>query len=107
MGNKVYAADTLAQGVDVFVHNLKHSSEGLSALIINTRDSEFSFEIQSNANQYLLTADELLTKTVKLNGEALRLTPDDTLPEIKGKEIKEGEVIIPAHSIMFLSFNSK
>ncbi len=104
MGNKVYEADTLAQGVDVFVHNLKGSSDGLAALIVNTRESNFSFEIPSDAEQYLLTADELITKTVKLNGQVLELNPDDTLPEIKSKELDAGEVSLPGQSIMFLSF---
>jgi hypothetical protein len=107
MGTTVYDADTLAQGVDVFVHNLKNSSEGLSVMIINIRALDFSFVIPSEAEQYLLTANELITKTVKLNGKVLELNPDDTLPEIKGEKTAAGEVVIPAQGIMFLSFDGK
>jgi hypothetical protein len=57
-------------------HNLKNSSQGLSALVINTRDSDFTFEIPSKAEKYLVTADELVTKKVKLNGRVLKLKPD-------------------------------
>jgi len=105
MGTKVFDADTLANGIDVFIHNLKHSSNGLAALVINTRDSDFTFVVPSEAKQYLLSANELITKTVKLNGKVLKLNPDGSMPEINGKEINSGEISIPAHSIMFITFS--
>jgi len=104
MGTKVYNADALDNGIDVFIHNLKHSSDGLAALVINTRDSEFTFEVPTEAKQYLLSADELITKNVMLNGQTLKLNPDGSLPEIIGKEMSAGKVNMPAQSIMFLSF---
>lgn len=104
MGTKVYDADTLSKGVDVFIHNLKHSSDGFAALVINSNKSDFTFEVPTDAKQYLISADELLTKTVKLNGQVLELNPDDSLPEIIGKELNAGEVNIPAQSIMFITF---
>ncbi len=55
--------------------------------------------------QYLLTADEILSKVAKLNGEVLKLKPDDTLPEIQGMDVQAGELMMPSKSIMFLTFN--
>jgi hypothetical protein len=104
MGTKVYDAILPVDGVDVFAHNLKGSKGGLAVLIVNPKDSECSVDIPANAEQYLLTADELQTKTIKLNGTVLKLNSNETLPEIKGKKIKAGEVQLPAHSILFLSF---
>lgn len=104
MGTKVYDAILPVDGVDIFAHNLKGSKNGRAVLIVNPKDSECSINIPANAEQYLLTADELQTKTVKLNGSVLKLNADDTLPEIKGLKVKAGEVQIPAHSILFLSF---
>lgn len=103
MGTKVYDVTLPIDGVDVFAHNLKGSKDGLAVLIVNPKDTECSVNIPSKAEQYLLTADELQTKTVKLNGTVLKLNSDDTMPEIKGKKIKAGEVLLPAHSILFLS----
>lgn len=103
MGTKVYDVVLPIDGVDVFAHNLKGSKDGLAVLIVNPKDTECSINIPVKAEQYLLTTDELQTKTVKLNGTVLKLNPDDTMPEIKGKKIKAGEVLLPAHSIMFLS----
>lgn len=104
MGTKVYDAVIPTDKVDVFAHNLKNSSKGIAVLIINPKDAECSVNIPANAEQYLLTADELQTKIVKLNGTVLELKQDDTLPEIKGQKVKAGEVQIPAHGILFLTF---
>ncbi|QGY46174.1 hypothetical protein GM418_21645 [Maribellus comscasis] len=103
MGTEVYDAGITAEGIDVFIHNLK-GEKGYTALIVNPKDVETSIEIPADAEQYLLTADELLTKTVKLNGEVLELTPDETLPDVSGKKIKKGETLVPPHSIQFLAF---
>jgi len=107
MGTKVYDAGTLKEGVDIFAHNLKGSNGGMAVLVVNTLDTESSIVIPSTAEQYLLTADgeELQTKKVKLNGEVLKLNSDESLPKIEGGKIKAGEIQIPPHSILFLSFN--
>jgi hypothetical protein len=107
MGTKVYDGTSLHGGLDVFVHDLKQIPGGYAVLVVNPKDSESVLEIPSGAEQYLLTADELLTKTVTLNGEILQLASDDILPEIKGKKIKAGQVRIPPHSILFLAFENR
>jgi heparanase 1 len=103
MGSKVFDACILTDGVDIFAHSLKISSKGIAVLIVNSKDSECSIEIPAKAEKYLLTADELQSKTIKLNGEELKLNSDETLPDIKGEKIKVGEVQLPPHSILFLS----
>jgi heparanase len=103
MGTRVFEAGILTDGVDVFAHSLKNSSKGIAVLIVNPIDSECSVEIPAKAVKYLLTADDLQTKTIKLNGEVLKLKSDETLPEIKGEKIKAGDVLLPPHSILFLS----
>ena len=104
MGNQVFEGGSIEDGVDIFVHNLKNKSKGKASLILNTNDKATSITIPSAAKQYLLTADELLTKKVKLNGIALNMTANDEVPTIKGKKIKKGTVELPAHSVMFLTF---
>lgn len=103
MGTEVYNALSVESGVDVFVHNLKGKKKGKTVLIVNTNDKVSSMIIPSSAKQFTLTAEELLTKKVKLNGEELRLNNDE-LPTISGRSIKKGNIELPAHSIMFLAF---
>ncbi|WP_221393761.1 hypothetical protein [Dyadobacter sp. NIV53] len=104
MGTQVFDGGSLTPGVDIFAHNLKNSTDGKAILILNTNDSATQITIPTGAEQYLLTADELLTKKVKLNGTELALTPKDEIPVIKGKKVKPGKLEMPAHSIMFLTF---
>ncbi len=104
MGTQVYEAGTLAQGVDIFVHNLKGKPQGRAALILNTTDKATSINLPASAKIYALTADELLTKKVKLNGKELKLTEQDALPIIKGEDAKAGSIQIPARSILFIAF---
>ena len=105
MGKQVYDAQALADGPDIFVHNLKNTSDGFAVLLVNPEEAETSFQIPTNAVQYLLTADDILSKEVKLNGEVLQLNPDDSLPEIQGKSVQAGELVMPSKSIMFLTFS--
>jgi len=105
MGKQVYNAQALVDGPDLFVHNLKNTSDGYAVLLVNTAETETSFQIPADAIQYLLTADDILSKEVRLNGEVLKLKPDNTLPEIQGKNVQAGELVMPSQSIMFLTFS--
>lgn len=106
MGTKVYDAGIQDAGVDIFAHNLKKSTNGFAVLAINPQDVEAHLTIPSTAEQYLLTADELETKTIKLNGEELSLTKNGELPDINGKKINPGKIKLPPYSIVFLTFNN-
>jgi len=103
MGADVYEAAYTEAGVDIFVHNLKGKKNGKAVLILNTNAKATSVAIPAGAKQYTLTADELMTKKVKLNGVELRLNGDE-IPAIMGRNVKKGNVELPAHSIMFLTF---
>ncbi|MEP7111100.1 MAG: hypothetical protein ABI760_24095 [Ferruginibacter sp.] len=105
MGTDVYDAGSSTPGVDIFVHSLKKKPGGMALLVVNTLDTAAVFTIPSNAEQFMLTASELQTKEIQLNGKDLALTATDELPFIKGKAIGSGVIQIPAHSITFLTFN--
>lgn len=107
MGTRVFDAGIASDGVDLFAHSLKNSSKGIAVLIVNTNDSDYSICIPSPAELFMLTADELQTKKVKLNGKVLELTENGELPVINGTEVKAGEIQLPSHSIVFLSFKTK
>ncbi|MBL7818835.1 MAG: hypothetical protein JNL70_27800 [Saprospiraceae bacterium] len=104
MGTQVYESGSLAAGLDVFVHNLKGKPNKKAVLILNTNDKATSVNIPTKAKQYLLTADALLTKKVKLNGVELKMTATDEVPTLVGKNVKKGNIDLPAHSIVFLTF---
>ena len=105
MGTKVYNPELPTEGPDIFIHNLKNSKEGFAVMVVNPENRESFIEIPAKAEKYLLTADEILSKSVRLNGEILRLNSNDTLPEIKGEKMKAGKIEIPGQSILFLTFS--
>ncbi|WP_346860845.1 hypothetical protein [uncultured Draconibacterium sp.] len=107
MGTQVYESGFQSPNADVFVHNLKNSKEGFALLFVNPTKEEIEIEVPDDAKQYLLTADDILSKNVKLNGRELRLTTGDELPKIEGKNIKAGTVQLPPQGIMFLTIEKK
>lgn len=105
MGNQVYDAGSLEDGLYIYAHNQKNQPKGKTILVINTNKTASTLTIPTDANQYLLTAEELVTKKVSLNGKELKLLENDELPAIKGVKVKKGTIEIPAYGIMFLTFN--
>ena len=105
MGTEVYDAGSSTPGVDLFIHNLKKEQDGRALLIVNTLNTSAAVNVPSVAEQYTLTAKELQSKKIQLNGQELSLTANDQLPVIKGKTIKAGVVQIPPYSITFLTFS--
>ncbi|MCB0688532.1 MAG: hypothetical protein KDC53_18460, partial [Saprospiraceae bacterium] len=104
MGNEVYESNALRPGVDMFIHNKKGKKKGKTVLILNTLNESTMISLPASAKQYLLTADELLTKKINLNGEELQLRVNDALPDIKGTTVKKGDLSLPPYSIVFLTF---
>jgi hypothetical protein len=104
MGPEVYDAGHGKAGVYLFAHNLKGEKDGRCLLVINTNKDAIPIHIPSKAKQYTLTSKKLQGTTVQLNGQKLKLTDHDELPEIEGKEIEAGTVRLPARSLTFITF---
>ena len=88
MGTDVYNAGSSKTGLDIFLHSLKKKTGGMTMLVVNALNTASFVSIPSNAEPFTLTAHELQTKKVQLNGEDLVLTENDELPVIKGKAVK-------------------
>jgi len=103
MGTEVYEAGDGVPGVYLFAHDMKGHEGGITLLVINTNKTSATVAIPSNAQQYTLTSAELQGKTVKLNGQELKLDGNDELPVLNGSSIKAGKVTLPATSISFFT----
>jgi hypothetical protein len=106
MGTVVLDAGSTSQpGVYLFAHNMPGTTDRVTLLVINTnRTNPVTINIPNDANQYTLTADTLEAEQLKLNGELLKLTANDELPELKGKAVKPANVVLPITSISFFTF---
>ena len=106
MGTTVLDAGTSpSPGVYVFAQCLRDHPGGVAVLAINTdRTQERKIDVPVDAERYSLTAPELLSRRVQLNGAELKLRADDALPEFKGEDAKAGKISMAPVSITFLAF---
>jgi len=89
----------------LYAHCLRDRPGGVALLAINAdKDSEQRLQLPLSADGYTLTAAELTSSTIDLNGKRLDLGPDDVLPVLRGDTVPSGTVAIAPASIMFLAF---
>ena len=72
-------------------------------IINNSKTEETVIDFEKEAKVYLLSADEIRSKDIKLNGKVLELGIDDELPEIEASICEEGKVIMPPVSAAFVA----
>ncbi len=91
------------EGAHVFAYDRKDNKDGYVYMIINnskTEETVVNFEKESKV--YMLSADEIRSKDIKLNGKVLELGMDDELPEIEAIICENGKVIMPSVSVAFV-----
>lgn len=105
MGTTVLDAGAApVEGLHVYAHCLAGKPGGVALMVLNTdRSAAKGLAIDAAAERYTLTADELETGRVKLNGRELRLGASDALPELRGESVKAGELEFAPASITFLA----
>jgi hypothetical protein len=91
----------------IYAHCLKGTEGGVAILALNTdATSEQAITIPVAADRYSLTAPDLASKKVLLNGAELQAQPDGSIPEFKGQPIKAGTIRLAPASITFLTIPS-
>ena len=106
MGSTVLdAGKSPASSLHLYAQCLRDKPGGVILLAINAeKNSSQSLEIPMKADRYTLTARELESKTVALNGTELKLGGGDSLPNLKPQPIGAGQVTFAPASINFLAF---
>jgi len=77
----------------------------LLAMNLDTKQEQ-TLAIPLPGERYTLTAPDLASTTVMLNGVALQAAADGTVPEIKGQKVKAGTLQLGPASITFLTIPS-
>ncbi len=91
-------------GLHVYAQCLRNHPGGVAVLAINASKTEpREFALPSAFNSYTLTADDLLSPTVKLNGTELKVTASGDLPPLEGVKHKRGDITLSPASITFLA----
>ena len=103
MGTRILDAGPVQPGLHVYAHCQRGVSGGVTLLAINLREQGASFSVKGPADLYALTAPQLQSRTVLLNGAPLALDPDDTVPATKPARQSSGKVALAATSVNFIA----
>ncbi len=105
MGTTVLSPGPTAQGdLYVYAHCMRDKPGGVTVLAINAGGSAKELESPMAGERYTLTAKELQSASVELNGRELTAGQDGTLPRISGAPAKAGRIALPATSITLVAF---
>jgi heparanase 1 len=88
----------------LYAHCLRGSAGGVALLAINAdKEASASLALPAASERYTLSARELQSKTVDLNGSELKLGSGDALPALRGVQTPKGAVVFAPETISFLA----
>jgi hypothetical protein len=88
----------------VYAHCLSGKPGGVALLAINTdRSAPHSFQLPMTAERYTLSAPQLESATVQLNGSELTLGADDALPALLGVPAPAGTITFAPATITLIA----
>ena len=88
----------------LYAHCLRGKAGGVAILAINaSSNASQSFEVPADSELYILTAAQLTSVNVELNGNELRLNADDSLPQLAGVHAESKNLVFPPASITFVA----
>ena len=87
----------------LYAHCLRGVSGGIALLAINASSHPQTIDISKASQRYTLSAQQLDSRNVQLNGRILELQPDDTLPVMNGAKTPAGRMTLDSQSITFLA----
>ncbi|MCC7154299.1 MAG: hypothetical protein IT161_06975 [Bryobacterales bacterium] len=91
----------------IYAHCLRDHPGGVALLAVNIdKHAPLEIAIPAPSERYTLTAPELTSGTVLLNGSALRTSAAGDLPAVRGKAAPAGTIELPPASITFLAVPS-
>ena len=104
MGSAVLDVGPLEPQLHLYAHCLRGHPGGVTLLAINlSRTEAKSIELPTAADRYTLSTPKLDDDRVQLNGQELRLAPNDTLPQLQGARIPSGRFELQPTTITFLA----
>lgn len=103
MGTKVLDAGENRAGLHLYAHCLRGSRGGVTLLAINLRGASTAIEVGGPAQIYSLTAADLQSRTVLLNGNALALQSDDRLPAMAPTRASASRIELAPTSSTFIA----
>lgn len=103
VGSKVLDMGEGRPGLNLYAHCQHGVVGGVTIIAINLDNAEKRLKIKGKTNIYALTASDLQSKTVQLNGRSLAITGDDQLPDLSGARLSESSVSLAPRSVNFIT----
>jgi len=106
MGTTVLDAG-MHEGIHLYAHCRRGARGGVALLAINTsRTAAAALRLTVASERYTLSADDVQSAEVKLNGAALQLGPNDELPALSGVPSPPGTIELPPATMTFLTIEN-
>lgn len=102
MGTQVLDAGALQPGLHLYAHCQRGNRGGVTILAINLQKEAAAIRVKGHANLYALTATELRSRGVLLNGHALALGRGNAIPALSPQPVGGNTVNLAPTSINFV-----
>jgi len=104
MGTVVLDAGSPRGGLHLYAQCLRGHPGGVALLAINnSRTDRSEITLLTASVRYTLSASNLQSASVMLNGKPLKLDPNDDLPEINGRATAAGPMHFAPATITFVA----
>lgn len=103
MGTRVLDTGPTQPTLHLCAHCLRSVPGGVAVLAINLREVAASVRLSSASQLYSLSARDMQSRSVLLNGRKLAVRPDGTLPAMAPAKAKAGLVSLAPTSITFVA----
>jgi heparanase 1 len=105
MGTTVLdAGASPSASVHLYAQCMKDHRGGVTMLALNLNRAEKQYlSIPLRSLRYTVTANDLIGRTVQMNGRELALAANGDIPKLTGAATHKGRVFLPAASITFLT----
>ncbi len=104
MGTVVLDAGSPREGLHLYAQCLRGHQGGVALLAINnSRTDRSEITLPTASMRYTLSAPTLQSASVMLNGQPLKLDPNDDLPEINGRAAAAGPMHFAPATITFVA----
>lgn len=105
MGTTVLDAGPSHAGLHLYAQCTPGHPGGVTLLAINnSREEAATLRLPATSARYTLSAPQLESTSVRLNGKTLALGPGNALPPLAGVSTPAGETTLPPATITFLAF---
>lgn len=103
MGDVVYdTGEPLREGAHLYAHSRRDGKPGVVyALINNSTTHGTVVQLPAGAQRYELSAETLRSSEIRLNGRALHLEAEDTLPQLTPDTLGAGSYLAPPATVTF------